>query len=304
MPSLRASLLNLFTRNLVKPRLFRVMPVEDMRRMTASAEQFFASPTGVRIDSQPLPTCDVEWIVPRGLEASDRVILYAPGGAFVLRTPRGHRLITARIARAASARLALVFYRLAPEFPFPCGLQDVLACYERLLEEGVRNDRIVFGGDSAGGTLVLAAVMALRDAGKPLPAGVFAISPVTDLTSQDTGSRSSNAEKDPILPGPGHRGLDTRALYVGEGHSKLLRDPYVSPAFGEFNGFPPLLLQVGSTEVLLDDSTRVAAKARAAGVDAEVEVWEDVPHVWHGMGIPESKRATGHLADFVRRCCP
>lgn len=303
MPSLQASLLNLFTRNVVKPRLFRAAPIDDMRRMLVNSERLFPEPKGVNIVPEPLATCEVDWIVPKGLEASDRVILYAPGGAFVLRTPRGHRFIAARIAREASARVAIVFYRLAPEFPYPCGLQDVLAAYERLRAQGIASNRIVIGGDSAGGTLALSSIMALRDAGKPLPAGGFAISPVTDLTSSEAGSRSSNALKDPLLPGPGHRGLDTRALYVA-GDSALLEEPYVSPVFGDFRGFPPLLLQAGSTEVLLDDSRRVAAKARAAGVDAEVEVWDEVPHVWHGMPIPESRQAIGHLADFVRRCCP
>ena len=303
MPSLQASLLNLFTRNVVKPRLFRSAPVEDMRRLVERTERFFPAPGGVNILPEPLPTCDVDWIVPVGLEASDRVILYAPGGAFVLRSPNGHRLIAARIARQASARAAVVFYRLAPEFPYPCALQDILAEYERLLSQGVRNDRIVLGGDSAGATLVFAAIMALRDAGRPLPAGAFTISALTDLTDRAVGSRQSNALADPLLPGPGHRGLDTRALYVG-GDVALLTQPYVSPIFGDFHGFPPLLLQVGSTEVLRDDSTEIVAKARAAGVDAEVEVWDDVPHVWHGIPIPESKQAIGHLADFVRRCCP
>jgi acetyl esterase/lipase len=303
MPSIQTSLMNLFMRNVVKPMLFRSMPIEEMRALAANAEKLFRTPRGVSIVPEPLPTCEVDWIIPSGLEGSDRVILYAPGGAFVLRTPKGHRLMTARIAKAASARLALVLYRLAPEFPYPCALQDMLAAYERLLSQGIGHDRIVFGGDSAGGALVHAAIMALRDAGKPLPAGGFSISALTDLTNNEQGSRQSNAELDPMLPGPGHRGIDTRILYVA-GKSALLREPYVSPMFGDFHGFPPLLLQVGSTEVLLDDSTLLAKKARAAGVDAEVEVWEQVSHVWHLTPTPESEQAVGHLADFVRRCCP
>jgi acetyl esterase/lipase len=303
MPSIQVRLLNLFTRNVIKPRLYQSPTVSAMRRMARQLEPAFPEPRGVRVSAVPLRKCAAEWVVPTGLERSDRIVLYVPGGAFVVRTPRGHRLITSRIARAACARVLLVFYRLAPEFPFPCALQDVLAANEWLLSEGVPPDRIIFGGDSAGGALVYASLLALRDAGKPLPAGAFTLSALTDQTRQERGSRRTNAELDPLFPGMGERGIDTRALYVGE-DSTVLTNPYVSPIFGDYTGLPPLLLQVGSTEVLLDDSTRLARKARAAGVDAEVEVWDEVPHVWHGMAIPESEQAVGHLADFIRRCSP
>lgn len=303
MPSIQLRLLNLFTRTVIKPRLYHSPPLSVLRSMARQLETAFPEPRGVRVNAVTLANCEAEWVVPRGLELSDRIVLYVPGGAFVVRTPRGHRLIASRIARAACARILLLFYRLAPEFPFPCGLQDVLAAYEWLLSEGVPADRIVFGGDSAGGTLVYASLLALRDAGKSLPAGAFTLSSVTDMTRHERGSRRANAELDPLLPGMGDRGIDTRALYVGDDPT-LLSEPYVSPIFGDFSGLPPLLLQVGSTEVLLDDSLRLAEKARAAGVDAEVEVWDEVPHVWHGMALPESQQAVGHLADFVRRCCP
>lgn len=303
MPSIQLRLLNLFTRNVIKPRLYHSPSLSAMRRMVQQLELAFPAPSGVGVTAVPLESYQAEWLVPTGLERSDRTVLYVPGGAFVVRTPRGHRLITSRIASAACARVLLVFYRLAPEFPFPCGLQDVLAAYEWLLSEGIPADRIVFGGDSAGGALVYASLLALRDARKPLPAGAFTLSSVTDMTRHERGSRQANAELDPLLPGMGDRGIDTRALYVGDDPA-LLSEPYVSPIFGDFSGLPPLLLQVGSTEVLLDDSLRLAEKARAVGVDAEVEVWDEVPHVWHGMPLPESEQAVGHLADFIRRVCP
>jgi epsilon-lactone hydrolase len=303
MPSLQSTLLNVFVRTVVKPRLFKSKPVDALRRQMRQMERFVREPADVRVTATPLPTCEVEWVVPVGLEHSDRVILYVPGGGFVMRTPKAHRILTAAIARAASARLQLVFYRLAPEYPFPCGLHDVLAAYERLLSEGISAERIVFGGDSAGGTLVLASLLALRDAGKQLPAGAFALSAATDLTAHSRGSRRTNAKLDPLMPGPGEQGIDTQMMYVG-GDRGPLTEPCVSPVFGDFTGLPPLLLQVGSIEILLDDSTRLVERARAAGVDAEVEVWDEAPHVWHGLGLPESRQAVGHLADFMRRCAP
>lgn len=303
MPSISSKLLNVFTRNVIKPRLFDARPVEDLCRYAARVDRLFApAPRGVRIEPAPQVACDADWISPSDFRG-DRVILYFPGGAFVIRTPRAHRAMVARIVCAAHARALLVFYRLSPQHPFPCALQDALGAYEGLLAAGVPASRIILGGDSSGGNLALATLLALRDAKATLPAGAFAISPVTDLLNHERGSRRSNELLDPLLPGPGSRGLDTRALYVG-GNRKLLTHPYVSPIHGDFRRLPPLLLQVGSTEVLLDDSTLLVEKARAAGVDAEVEVWDEVPHVWHGMPMPESGRAIDHLADFVRRCCP
>ncbi len=136
----------------------------------------------------------------------------------------------------------------------------------------------------------------------PMPAGAVVMSPVTDLTDPHHGSRASNELHDAVLSGA--RGMEMRDMYVG-GRSELLRNPYVSPVFGDFRGLPPLLFQVGAREILLDDSRRCAARAMAAGVSAEVEVWQGMQHGWQGVPfMPESKRAIESVADFVRRCCP
>lgn len=169
--------------------------------------------------------------------------------------------------------------RLFPEHPFPAGHEDSVGAYRQLLDLGIAPTRIVLSGISAGGGMALGVLLALRDCGVPLPAGAILMSPLTDLTDPHDGSRVANAAQ--------------------------MSNPYVSPAFGDFTGLPPLFFQVGSTEILLDDSRRCAALARAAGVRAECEVWQEMPHRWQGLPVgPESRRAIEHCADFVRECCP
>jgi acetyl esterase/lipase len=182
-------------------------------------------------------------------------------------------------------------------------LDDCLDGYHHLLASGIAPQRIVVGGDSAGGNLCLAMLLALRDRGEPLPAGAFALSPVTDLRSVDIAPGHTSADPDAIFQVKDHGARDPRRLYVG-GRDELFSDPYVSPLCGELHGLCPLLLQCGSTETLRRDAARFVAKARAAGVDAEAEVWEGQAHVWHAMPLPESRQAFDHLGDFIRRCCP
>jgi epsilon-lactone hydrolase len=235
---------------------------------------------------------------------TDRMLLHFPGGAYIMRMPHMERALVSRICRAANAHARLVFYRLAPEHPFPAGHEDCVGAYGQLLELGIRPDRIVLSGISAGGGMALAVLMAVRDAGLPLPAGAIAMSPLTDLLDPrtETSSRVANARHDPVLSS--HRGMAMRDLYVGKATDRLTH-PYVSPVYGDFAGLPPLLFQVGSTEILLDDSKRCVERARDAGVDAEVEVWHRMPHGWQGMPfVPESERAVERIGDFVRGCCP
>ena len=294
---------NLFARLTVKPLLKRQVSVATLRRRVEAIERLFPPhPPGVEVaHDHPLPRCDAEWIRPKG-SRTDRMILYFPGGAYVIRTPKMERSLAARLCEAANARARIVFYRLAPEHPFPAGHEDCVDAYRQLLDRGVDPDRIVLSGISAGGGMVLGTLLAIRDLGLPRPAGAVLMSPLTDLTDPAAGSRMANAHADSVLSH--ERGVEMRDMYVG-GAKDLLRHPYVSPKFGEFTGLPPLLFQVGSTEILLDDSTDCAAKARAAGVAAEVEIWDGMPHGWQAMPfVPESRRAVDRLGDFIRECCP
>jgi acetyl esterase/lipase len=294
---------SLYSRLFMKPMMRRGGSVEKFRGMASRLDRRLGRPpAGTEIVPAPLTHCDADWLLP-GSVATDRVVLFLPGGAFIVRTPQSHRQLAARIGKAAHARVLVVFYRLAPEHPFPAGLEDAAEAYRRLLAEGVSPARICIGGDSAGGSLTLALLHALRDQNLPMPAGAFAISPMTDLREHSEGSRTSNDRADPMIPGKGP-GMGQMGRHYTGGRPEFLDHPHVSPVLGDFAGFPPLLVHVGSTEVLLDDAQRAVAKARQAGVDAEIEIWRKMPHAWHGMNLPESRKAIAHLGDFIRRTCP
>ena len=254
------------------------------------------------IEPRALSQCAAEWVRPG--TATDRVVLYLPGGGWVLRSPHTHRRLAGGLAKAVNANVLLVFYRLAPEHPFPAGLQDCVEAYETLLNEGVEASRIVIGGDSAGGNLTLGTLLALRDGEAPMPAGAFALSPCTDMSLKDDGAPIEFDDLGSRPADPAERiQRDPRLLYAA-GNEEILDHPYASPLRGDLHGLCPLLLQAGSAEALVDHATMFADRARKAGVDAEVEVWEGQPHVWQAMPFPEAEQALEHLGDFVRRCCP
>lgn len=223
------------------------------------------------------------------------VLLYLHGGAFLLRTLNGHMNLAAGIAREAGLDQAVLpIYRLAPEFPFPAAIDDCVAAYRGLLARGFTRQQIVLGGDSAGGGLVLKLLMRLRDTGLPMPSCGVLISPFTDMSCSGR-SIQSNAGKDPMF---GRLPAMHVRFYLGATDP---RDPQCSPLFGDFSGLPPLIAQVGSTERLLDDTVRLAPRVRRAGGVLDVEVWNDLPHVWQAMGLPESAQAIASLGRFIRR---
>jgi len=235
-----------------------------------------------------------EWIVPPGA-ADDRVILYLHGGGYVMGSINTHRAMVARIARASQAKALAIDYRMAPEHPFPAAVDDATAAYRWLLAEGYKPGKIVISGDSAGGGLTLATLIALRDAGTPLPAAGVPISAWADLEGTGASIRT-RAATDPMVDLPG---LSRMAkLYAGD-HD--MKNPLLSPIHADYRGLPPMLLQVGDAEILLDDSTRVADKAKAAGVKVELEAWDDMFHVWHVFAkiLPEGQQAIDRIGSYV-----
>ena len=235
-----------------------------------------------------------EWIsAPESQE--DRVILYRDGGGYLFGSARTHRVMLAHMARAAKARVLALDYRLAPEIPFPAPVEDSVSAYRWLLAQGISAQKMVIGGDSAGGGLAVAAMVALRSVGEPLPAAGVCISAWTDMES--TGdSHITNAESDPSVSK--ERLLKIAKVYLA---GKEPTAPLASPIHADLTGLPPLLLQVGSIEVLLDDSTLLKSRAKAAGVSVDMEVWDDMPHVWHHYApiLPEARKAIGRIGEFV-----
>lgn len=200
MVSWQTTTASLLSRLTVKQLLQRDVSVERLRGQVGAIERLFAEhPPGFEIArNHPLPHCDAEWIRARGAK-TDRYILHFPGGAYVARLPNMERAMLARLCTAANAQARLVFYRLAPEHPFPAGHEDGVGAYLQLLELGIAADRVVICGISAGGGMALGVLLALRDRGVPLPAGAVLMSPLTDLTDPHDGSRVANAARDAVL---------------------------------------------------------------------------------------------------------
>ena len=235
-----------------------------------------------------------EWITAPESQAG-RVIMYLHGGGYLFGSVRTHRVMLAHMARAAKARILALDYRLAPEIPFPAPVEDSVSAYQWLLGQGTTAEKLVIAGDSAGGGLTVAALVALRGVGEPMPAAGVCISPWTDMES--TGeSMTTNAEADPSVSK--ERLLKIARVYLA---GKDPRAPLASPIHADLTGLPPMLLQVGGIEVLLDDSALLKARAKEAGVPVEMEVWNDMPHVWHHYApiLPEARQAIGKIGEFV-----
>lgn len=235
-----------------------------------------------------------EWQLPQTGDGG-RTILYLHGGGYVLGSPLSHRDMVGAIADAAHARAFIADYRLGPEHPFPAAVEDAVAAYQGLLDSGIDPARLCIAGDSAGGGLTVAALVAIRDRKLPLPAGGICISPWADLTCS-SNSMTSMAEADPMLKPDALRWM--AGLYLNGQDPKA---PLASPVFADLKGLPPLLIQVGTEEALYDDAIALSRVAHEAGVDATLEVWEGMMHVWHLMAklIPEGKQAIQAIGAFV-----
>jgi acetyl esterase/lipase len=273
----------------------KTLTLEQRRAQYERAERVFPTPADVGIEHVKAPQRPAEWLRPPGVR-DDAAVLYLHGGGYVIGSPRSHRHLAAAIARAAGTRALLLDYRLAPEHPFPAALDDAVAAYQWLLAAGIAPARIVVAGDSAGGGLTVATLLALRERGLPRPAGGVCISPWVDLTFGGA-SYATRAAADPIVT---REGIEEMAkVYVGAGDRKA---PLISPLFADLRDLPPLLVHVGNDEVLLDDARGLAENARAAGVDVTLEEWPAMIHVWHWFlpMLDEAERAVGDIGAFVR----
>ena len=265
--------------------------INAMRAIMIEAQ----APAGVTCTPVEAGGVSAEWSVADGAD-QDKVILYVHGGGYVMGSAGSHRDMTGRLSQAAGARVLSLNYRLAPEHPFPAPVDDSVAAYRWLLGQGIQASNIAIAGDSAGGGLALAALIAIRDAGEPVPAAGIGISPWVDM--EGTGeSMTTRAAVDPVVQKEGLLGM--AKLYLGDADSK---NPLAAPLHANLAGLPPLLIQVGDSETLLDDATRITERARKADVDVTLKIWDEMPHVWHLFApiLPEGQQAIEEIGAFFK----
>ena len=264
------------------------------RNMDANAKTFPLDPA-IEVEAVSAGGVPAEWTRSPGADAG-RVVLYLHGGGYVFGSILSHRHLVAEIGRQAGMRTLALDYRLAPEHPFPAPVEDTIAAYRFLLESGIEARRIALAGDSAGGGLVVAALVAIRDAGLPQPACGWAISPWVDMEGLG-GSYITQAGSDPIVSKTAI--LEIAAMYLAGADP---RTPLASPIHADLRGIAGLLIQVGAAETLLDDATQLAGRAGAVDVPVRLEVWPEMVHVWHVFHpmLAAGKQAIADGAAYMR----
>jgi epsilon-lactone hydrolase len=280
--------------------LLRSRPVPERPTVASQRQGFEASMTMI-----PTPADVIREEITAGHRPAERlrapgaergrVVLYLHGGGYVIGSVKSHRSLAARIGRAARAEVLVLDYRLAPEHSFPAAIDDAIAAYRWLLDQGLSPKNLAIAGDSAGGGLAVAALLAIRDAKLPQPGAAVLLSPWVDLAG-DGASMQSNAASDPMIQKEGLVAMARHYL-----HGTDPRHPMASPIYADLTGLPPMLVQVGTAETLLDDSVRLAARAEAGGVAVTLEKWDDMIHVWQAFAsLPEAQRAVERIGEYLR----
>lgn len=271
----------------------------DIPTVRAAFEQFasvYPTADGVKREKADANGVPGEWITPPAV-SGDTTILYIHGGGWTMGSVNTHARLVANICAACDARSFSIDYRLAPEHPYPAGLDDCITAYRWLIEDQrVDPARLVIAGDSAGGNLTLASLLRLRDEGLPLPAAAVCLSPATDMLATGESHRT-RAEADPMLDPTGLPVV--REAYCPDTDPAT---PYISPLYGDLKSLPPLLIHVGDAEILLDDSKGFAERAKAAGVDVTLKVWDEMIHVFQFFApmLPEANEAIAEIGAFVK----
>ncbi|WP_042455465.1 alpha/beta hydrolase [Neobacillus dielmonensis] len=278
----------------------------SMGNQASSATDITAARQGLEALSRLTPVADdihvkklliedipAEWVTAPNAE-SDRVFLYLHGGAYIMGSCNTHRYLASKLSRSTGARVLVPEYRLAPEHPYPAALEDALTVYRWLLATGISPEKIIIGGDSAGGGLTLSTLLTLKNEGETLPALAVLLSPWTDLAGSGE-SMESRAAADPWLKPDQTRFAP--ALYIRDLNPK---NPIVSPIYADLSGLPPMLVHVGNDEILLSDSVRLVDRVQSAGGDATLKVWDDMWHVFQTFAIPEGQQSIDEIGEFVQ----
>ena len=305
MPSLRSRLLLFLMKHqhLFRFRLKREITdwsehasiVKFREQCEKGASRFGKIPAGIEVTSVKIDNISGEWILPSNASKS-KVIFFVHGGGYVSGSCSDHRIHVTKFVKGSNVGALLHEYRLAPEHSYPAALEDSISAYQWLMAQGVSPSHIVFAGDSAGGGLCLALLLALRDKKIPMPAAAVALSPWTDLKCAGE-SYQTNAKK---CLSPEGTWTAFSKHYVGKNDPGL---PYISPLYGDLHGLPPLLIHVGGDEILLDDSIRFAEKAKKAGVDVTLKVGEGMFHCFPVCAplFPEATQAMEEICDFIKK---
>lgn len=301
MASWQARLTNLLLRWVVKPSLKRERElkrerIEAVRRRGVWCARWLVKPVkGTAV--HPVHEAGVrgEWVLAPGAR-DDLAVLFIHGGGFMIGSPAIYRHLVSRLSQSAGCGIFSLDYRLAPEHPYPTALEDVIQAWRWLTSGPLGATQVAAAGDSAGGNLLLAALLRLSKSGQALPAAVAALAPWTDL-SVSGDSVATNRRADPYIPAELLRPVAAAYLQGADP-----RAPEASPLFGDFSGFPPMLIHVGSTEVLLDDALRLGRSAKQSGVDVTVKSWQGLPHVFQLFSplVPEGRRSLQELGAFLR----
>ncbi len=304
MASLRSRLFLLMLRNshLLRFKLRRQAvfdwdsSIDDFRAQVGKTSGLFGKlPEGIAVEPVQIDQLYAEWVKP-STQTGNQTILYFHGGGYVSGTCQAHRTHVSKVVQASGVRALTFEYRLAPENPYPAGLEDALQAYRWLLAQDIAADDIIFMGDSAGGGLALATLLAGREENLPMPNAAVALSPWTDLAC--TGQTyTSNRQIDPLTPGDSWTVFSK--YYVGEADPK---NPLVSPLYGDLTGLPPLLLYVGDHEVLLDDTLQFAEKAQKAGVSVNLNVGAQMFHCYPICApiFPEATEAMNEIGAYIQ----
>jgi acetyl esterase/lipase len=297
--SVALTITKLFMRWVVKPKLRRSNSVDRARiELLKASNLVFRAPPFSWYREGRLGDLRVMWIETRPAlkpAPSDKVILYLHGGGFIAGSPVTHRKLLARLSWLTGLRVCALDYRKGPEHPFPAAIDDCTAAYRLLLDQGYAAENIVIGGDSAGGGLCFSLLGAIKGE-LPNPRAVFAFSPIVDLRFTSP-SFESNKDCDPLLPSD-RRDLVVDNYLAGADPS----NPAASPIQHDFTAPPPVFLQFSTTEILRDESLRMAEKLRASGGEVTLDEWPDAPHVWVILDgwIPEARVALKRVADFIK----